>query len=641
MDYEDVVVHVFLEPVRQFYDLEGLWMDAPRIDLQKGVIIEERDVVEVEVPHPHPGQVVLFGAGQVDDRWGTWWGQVDPRPKIVIEDAWVSETATPGTTRMVFDVSLLNFDLSAPLPTSQPVSVRWDTAYNGSAIDGTDYVGGGATLSFAPGETTKRIEVTVNSDTLSEGSETFLVNLSLPTNAILEDGQATGTILDLPLPQVSISDVTKVEGNGGSNATQFTFQVTLSYPASLLVDWATVTAGGPDGATAGPLPGGDFSAGSGQISFVPPTVTATVNVPVHGDFVTEGDEIFYVDLSVSGGTATLVRGRGVGRIVDDDTSFPGVAGLSILSDSTGPGPGDVGRNRLQWVNPPGVDTALASVLIKYNVSTTTATSCVAPVNTTDPADGTITIPAVITPGKTGYPHTGLQLGRQYCYSLWLDYGGTPSPRSSQSARPYDSKQSTNKVLWKLATGASLMPAPTVGVDAVIAVSNDMNVHALQRNPAFATAGLWPDTWKQPLGLGALAHHRVPVVPRGTRNVAFISTDNGRIHAVDSGTGDLLWSTELPEKDARGAPAGIFLSGGFNYLFVGTSSSSLADHFYALDPDTGIVIDVFPGPYDTGVTGDRITFSSRPAARMFVSFFPRQGLTSRSLSRVCSPTIMPS
>jgi ribosome-associated protein len=36
MDYEDVVVHVFLEPVRKFYDLEGLWIDAPRIDLQKG-----------------------------------------------------------------------------------------------------------------------------------------------------------------------------------------------------------------------------------------------------------------------------------------------------------------------------------------------------------------------------------------------------------------------------------------------------------------------------------------------------------------------------------------------------------------------------------------------------------------------------
>lgn len=29
MDYNDVVVHVFLGPVRTFYDIEGLWAEAP------------------------------------------------------------------------------------------------------------------------------------------------------------------------------------------------------------------------------------------------------------------------------------------------------------------------------------------------------------------------------------------------------------------------------------------------------------------------------------------------------------------------------------------------------------------------------------------------------------------------------------
>lgn len=35
MDYGDLVVHIFYQPVREFYDLEGLWSEAPRIGLVK------------------------------------------------------------------------------------------------------------------------------------------------------------------------------------------------------------------------------------------------------------------------------------------------------------------------------------------------------------------------------------------------------------------------------------------------------------------------------------------------------------------------------------------------------------------------------------------------------------------------------
>lgn len=33
LDYGDVVVHVFYNPMREFYDLERLWSDAPRMEI--------------------------------------------------------------------------------------------------------------------------------------------------------------------------------------------------------------------------------------------------------------------------------------------------------------------------------------------------------------------------------------------------------------------------------------------------------------------------------------------------------------------------------------------------------------------------------------------------------------------------------
>jgi len=49
MDYGDVVLHLFFEPVREVYDLEGLWMDAPRIEPESwGLTLPEPTQEDVE-----------------------------------------------------------------------------------------------------------------------------------------------------------------------------------------------------------------------------------------------------------------------------------------------------------------------------------------------------------------------------------------------------------------------------------------------------------------------------------------------------------------------------------------------------------------------------------------------------------------
>jgi len=42
LDYGDVIIHVFYEPLRSFYDLEGLWTDAKRVTIQPQIHTDER-----------------------------------------------------------------------------------------------------------------------------------------------------------------------------------------------------------------------------------------------------------------------------------------------------------------------------------------------------------------------------------------------------------------------------------------------------------------------------------------------------------------------------------------------------------------------------------------------------------------------
>ncbi len=79
-------------------------------------------------------------------------------------------------------------------PSSRPVSVRFATA-DDTATRG-DYRPVQGQLRFAPGETSRSIEVRILSDRRREPTERLLVKLSDPVNAGLLDQQAVVTIID-------------------------------------------------------------------------------------------------------------------------------------------------------------------------------------------------------------------------------------------------------------------------------------------------------------------------------------------------------------------------------------------------------------------------------------------------------------
>jgi ribosome-associated protein len=43
VDFGDVVVHVFDQPMRSFYDLEGLWKDGDVLPMPEGAVDAEQD----------------------------------------------------------------------------------------------------------------------------------------------------------------------------------------------------------------------------------------------------------------------------------------------------------------------------------------------------------------------------------------------------------------------------------------------------------------------------------------------------------------------------------------------------------------------------------------------------------------------
>jgi uncharacterized delta-60 repeat protein len=111
-------------------------------------------------------------------------------------------------------VTAFEFRVSLSRPTAQTVTVIRRTV-NGSAGAPADFTAlAPATLTFAPGQTTKTVTVRVKGDVAIEPSETFLVHLSYPTNAVIKDGQGKGTIVN---DDLSASASCTITGTGGND----------------------------------------------------------------------------------------------------------------------------------------------------------------------------------------------------------------------------------------------------------------------------------------------------------------------------------------------------------------------------------------------------------------------------------------
>ncbi|MFY3383922.1 putative Ig domain-containing protein [Paracidovorax sp. MALMAid1276] len=250
---------------------------------------------------------------------------VSTLPTLSITDVSANE-GNAGTTNFVFTVNL-----SAPAGAG---GVSFDIATaDGTAVAGVDYVARSLTgQTIAAGSSSYIFTVQVQGDTLREPNETFFVNVTNVSGAIVADGQGMGTIVnDDPLPSLSINDVSVVEGNAGTTAAVFTVTLSPASGETVTVNYATA-----NGTAAQP---GDYTAASGTLTFTPGQTALTITVLVNGDTQPEANETFFVNLS--GATnATMADNQGVGTITNDDVpvsvspgGLPGAAVAAAYSQA--------------------------------------------------------------------------------------------------------------------------------------------------------------------------------------------------------------------------------------------------------------------------------------------------------------------
>jgi Ca2+-binding RTX toxin-like protein len=122
-----------------------------------------------------------------------------------------SVSVTPATVNVVPSLSIGNvtvtagaggvadaaFTVTLNAASTDAVTVDYATA-DGTAKAGTDYAAASGTLTFAPGQTSKTIDVTVSAVTLFKPTEAFTLHLSNASHAKLATGgnTATATILN-------------------------------------------------------------------------------------------------------------------------------------------------------------------------------------------------------------------------------------------------------------------------------------------------------------------------------------------------------------------------------------------------------------------------------------------------------------
>lgn len=224
-----------------------------------------------------------------------------------------------GTTEIRYTVERIG-DLAG----SDTITYSVTGAVSGNLAVGSDFDGGNfptGVVSFAAGESSKEIVLTVATDSLEESDEGFVLTLGSPNpGATVANASASGTILndDHTFNIAALSGAMNEGANGVTVNLTYTVTRTGDATGAGQVQWRVVGSGGS------PADAADFVGGAlpgGILNFAANQVSQTVNVSVQGDYFDEANETLQVELFNAAVGSSVGTATATGTIINDDTGL--------------------------------------------------------------------------------------------------------------------------------------------------------------------------------------------------------------------------------------------------------------------------------------------------------------------------------
>ncbi|NCS76024.1 MAG: endo-1,3-1,4-beta-glycanase ExsH [Microcystis aeruginosa K13-07] len=246
----------------------------------------------------------------------TWTAADWDKPFFTISNPTIVENNS-GTNNLIFKVTLST-------TSTQTITVNYATA-NNTATAGSDYTAKTGTLTFTPGQISQDIMISVNGDTAIEPDETFLINLSNPSNALITDNQGLGTITNDDGDNTSVTlavSPSSVTEDGTQNLI-YTFTRSGVTTNALTVNYTL-------GGTATLNTDYTRTGTNNTVTFAAGSSTATVTVDPTADTTVENNETVALTLATGTGYTIGATTPVTGTITNDDFSKLSINNITVV-----------------------------------------------------------------------------------------------------------------------------------------------------------------------------------------------------------------------------------------------------------------------------------------------------------------------